>query len=426
MKRIFSALILSFSLGHLQAASTGSYVFTDLGALSIRDRMAACQAYAINAGGTVSGFTQNVGAFLYDGRVHLLPGDASTSAILALDMQGQGAGFISVDFGGISYSHAALYSNGSMNDLGTLGGQSSFASGINSTGDVVGSSSTSGNSDSRAFLYKNGSMTNLGTLGGLESSASGINDAGQIVGTSMISGGAQHAFLYQNGTMSDLGTLGGGNSFATAINNAGQIVGHAMDAAGNLHAFLYVSGSMQRILKGDRASYAYAINTSGQIVGTFRDAKKKDGAHAFLYSKGLTLDLQTLLAAGTKWKLETAVGINDAGQIIGNGRVYYSPTRSAARAFLLTPAHLAPKLRLTGVPNITTSQPMVTIHGRGIGKITSLSYYKDGNASKSYPISGTKSWRFQTHLHSGKNTFTIRAHGSRGDSAPLVVTVVRS
>jgi probable HAF family extracellular repeat protein len=179
-------------------------------------------------------------------------------------------------------------------------------------------------------------------------------------------------------------------------------------------------------LRGDRVSHAYSININGAVVGDFRDAKSKDGAHVFLYSRGRVLDLQTLLPPGSPLKLQTAVGINTLGQILVNGRVFYSPTRSAVRAFLLTPVSMAPKLRLTGPATITTSQSAVVIHGHGIGKITSLSYYKDGDTSKLLPISGTKSWRFQPHLKPGKNTFTIRAHGSRGDSAPLVVTVVRN
>lgn len=61
-----------------------------------------------------------------------------------------------------------------------------------------------------AELYR---LTDLGTLGGSSSSAFGINDTGQVVGSSAIAGDAvQHAFLYSNGSMADLGTLGGANS----------------------------------------------------------------------------------------------------------------------------------------------------------------------------------------------------------------------
>ncbi len=55
----------------------------------------------------------------------------------------------------------------------------------------------------------------LGTLGGPSSYAEGINSSGTIVGFSYTSGGNYHAFSYSGGVMTDLGTLpGGSNSFA--------------------------------------------------------------------------------------------------------------------------------------------------------------------------------------------------------------------
>src|SRR6187401_2604951 len=98
-------------------------------------------------------------------------------------------------------------------DLGTLGGPVSGAVAINNNGQIVGSSNItltgSGFPVSHAFLYENGIMTDLGALAaGASSGAQGINDSGQVVGiSSTANDGPQHAFLYQNGTMTDLGTL---------------------------------------------------------------------------------------------------------------------------------------------------------------------------------------------------------------------------
>ena len=81
-------------------------------------------------------------------------------------------------------------------------------------------------------------LTDLGTLGGMTSQASGMNDAGQVVDR-LTARADQHAFLYSGGGMKDLGTLGGGFSYATGINAAGDVVGISHNAGGEMHAFLY-------------------------------------------------------------------------------------------------------------------------------------------------------------------------------------------
>ena len=55
-------------------------------------------------------------------------------------------------------------------------------------------------------------MIDLGTLGGGSSYAYGVNDSGEIVGYSYLADGGQHAFLYDDGTMLDLNSLIPANS----------------------------------------------------------------------------------------------------------------------------------------------------------------------------------------------------------------------
>ena len=94
-------------------------------------------------------------------------------------------------------SAAAQYT---VTDLGTLGGPGSFACGINDSGQVAGYSFTSSGYISHAFLYSNGTMADLGTLGGSASGwtleyANAINDSGQIVGDGTNASGNTDAFL---------------------------------------------------------------------------------------------------------------------------------------------------------------------------------------------------------------------------------------
>jgi probable HAF family extracellular repeat protein len=221
-----------------------------------------------------------------------------------------------------------------MTDLGTLGGTEAFpasvAFGINNRDQVVGDSETTGNSAVHAFLWQDGTMTDLGTLGGTYSFASGINDRGQVVGYASPPGDtALHAFLWQKGTMTDLGTLGGDTfSAATGINDGGQVVGY-----GTTHAFLWQHGTMTDLgTLGGTYSLASAINASGTVIGesTLPGDTAQD---PFIYSKGTMTDLYTLLPAGAVTYL-TVNGINDRGQIVGWG----IDSNGYIGALLLTPS----------------------------------------------------------------------------------------
>jgi probable HAF family extracellular repeat protein len=119
---------------------------------------------------------------------------------------------------------------------------------VNATSQVVGYSRRVADATTHAFLWQNGVMQDLGTLGGTISEAFAINSAGQAVGDSYIAGNAAvHAFLWSNGQMYDLNLLippGSGWTLGLAygINDAGAIVGEGT-FNGATRAFLLVTGS---------------------------------------------------------------------------------------------------------------------------------------------------------------------------------------
>jgi probable HAF family extracellular repeat protein len=109
--------------------------------------------------------------------------------------------------------------------------------------------------------------------------------------------GPEHAFLSGpgGGPLQDLGTLGGTSSSATAVNDSGQVVGYSLIASVAVHAFLYSGGQM--------------------------------------------LDLNSLVAPGSGFTLVQANGISDTGYITGYGTAPDGQTH----AFLLTPVTAVPE-----------------------------------------------------------------------------------
>jgi probable HAF family extracellular repeat protein len=216
--------------------------------------------------------------------------------------------------------------SGELTLLGTLGGDSTRAYGINDAGQVVGYSTTTEEGQWHAFITdSNGAdMTDLGTLGGYDSFAHGINDAGQVVGTAdrAEEGPLSYAFITgPNGVnMTYLGTLGVHDSHAFGINGAGRVVGNSYVGLGR-HAFITgPNGADMTDLGtlGGYNSFAYGINDAGQVVGNYFTA---EGVHPFITGpdgEGM-VDLNSLVDLPDGVILTRATGINNNGQVIAVG-----------------------------------------------------------------------------------------------------------
>lgn len=251
--------------------------------------------------------------------------------------------------------HAFLWSNGTMTDLGTLGGHFSKGVAINLSGEIVGEADTTTGGDSflwngtkmidlgswgaegindsgqisggcqQACIYNNGTFTQLPNPSGLNCNGGPINNSGDVIGgcTDSTSNATskQYVVLWHNGTPTDLGNLGGPQIRATALNNSGQVqvTGFGQTSTDANHAFLWQNGTMTDIGAAFYPDELYptSINDHGVIVGG-----------PFIYSNGTLQNLNNLIPPGSGFTLDNATGINNNGQIIVNG---------SGHAFLLNP-----------------------------------------------------------------------------------------
>lgn len=226
-------------------------------------------------------------------------------------------------------SRAFRWENGTIQDLGTLGGTDATAALVNDHGQIAGMSYTNstlnpatGLPTQDPFLWDDGRLLDLGTLGGTFGFPNGINNRGEVVGQSNLVGDSNyHPFLWKRGVLMDLGTLGGDKGFANSVNDVGEVVGRA-DLPGNQihHAFLWKDGTMIDLgipPGGGPCSTAYSINSKGQVVGDSGTCNV--GGPPFLWEHGVIYNLNDLVLPGSDLTLVDVDTINDRGEISCTG-----------------------------------------------------------------------------------------------------------
>ena len=265
-------------------------------------------------------------------------------------------------------THAFVWdSTTGMTDIGTLGGNMSYALGINDSGVVAGYSYLSDNTTTHAFLWTAaGGMVDIsaGLQPGTSSQANFVNVRGNVAGTSLVGTRPQvpaarighrwsllpsfrkdnrnygfginkleqvtgqqygdpdlyvHAFLWdlRAGTKAILQSIprGGVNTVGNAINDRSHVTGTGDNPAiGGYEALLWTSTTAMPILIGQLGTDGYTagegINKNDEVVGL------NSPTLAGFYWNASTgiVPLQSL--GGT---VSAALGINDTGMISGYG-----------------------------------------------------------------------------------------------------------
>jgi len=355
------------------AASQTTYTITDLGTLGGTFGVAGVVTNSGAVGGNstligdavIRGFLWTGGSLIDLGSLPAGPNVVAQNANERLRIAG-GADGASTDHDANACwcpsnldCHSFLWQNGVMTDLGTMGGNSSFAQWINNRGQIVGLSQINaidpngevhlcgagpGNQMVRPYLFENGKFQELGTLGGYNAAALGINDSGQVSGGSEVTtsidptvGFVPHdAFLWSKGVMTDLGTLGGKFSFGVIVSNRGDVVGgSSLAGEEHTHGFLWQNGALidLGVLAGDTDSQASGINTFGQVVGL---SWNSNGMRGFIWQNRAMTDLNTLISPSSGFQVALGAWINDGGEIAAQALV---ESTGEMHAVLLTPSN---------------------------------------------------------------------------------------
>ena len=257
---------------------------------------------------------------------------------------------------------AAIWKNGTLTALPNLpGGYNSSAYGMNSKGEAVGVSEIGVHDvncvmPSQVYRFAaakwgpDGNVHELSPLpGDTVSFAFEINDQGEAVGFSGLCSNVMlppfqipngpHAVIWgQDGTPTQIPSLAGVVGIVpTTITNNGEVVGNLTYEDGTVHVFRWTKhGAMQDlgVPEGDFVSVApccRTVNNRGEIAG-FSCPGPTGNCRAVLYIDNKWHDLNDLTLPGSAY-LTGVSGINDAGQIAGNGLT----SSGDSRAYLVSP-----------------------------------------------------------------------------------------
>ena len=203
------------------------------------------------------------------------------------------------------FSLPASAQNLSFTTIDVPGAKVTGISGVNASGDMVGTYGPSTLGPTHSYRYTAGAFKYFDDPGASNTVATGINDAGLIVGYTL-TGATERGFLYDGTTFTGFRDGDSTATVALGIDDAGDIVG----GDGSIYTtrgFLLRGHRFKDITPPGTYVYVYAsgINNFGTVVGWTDNA-------GFIYRKGT---FQTIMYPGSSRTVVT--GINDSGVIVG-------------------------------------------------------------------------------------------------------------
>jgi uncharacterized membrane protein len=279
---------------------------------------------AISNSGFVAGATEDQRAATWSSKAGLfripLPAEFSFSECAAVNSRGEAVGTAST----ADYSRRVAFVL-RKKDVSLLPGGQARANSLNEDGEIVGQGIPAAGKVAGPVFWKDGALIDLQIC--CAGSARGVNSEGLIVGDTYDKDGHYHAFVWDAAQGAHLLSVPGEEySSALALNGHGDILLKA--TPGGL--FLY-SGSTMHSVDMPKAS-PRAMNNDGIVVGSYGSGPESQSAFVWDKTHGMQ-DLNTLIPAGSGWKLEIASSVNDRREIVGWGD--HGGTENAG--FLLRP-----------------------------------------------------------------------------------------
>lgn len=223
----------------------------------------------------------------------------------------------------------------------TDGEVASYAWAVNASGMVVGNF-VKADDRQYAFSWKDGVVTELPSLGGRRSYAGSVNASGVIAGGSLRKARWGeivhfHAVKWVDGVLIELPGLGYTDvtgDGAHAVNDAGWVAGYCAAANFQSHGCIWHDGVVDDLPPLVEGSWGLirSINNSNVAVG--RAGYPATTGHAVIWKNGVISDLNQQAQLPVGLSLETALTINDKGQILAYG---YDSMEQRTRYFVLVP-----------------------------------------------------------------------------------------